>query len=299
VAQSFNGTFLHSRRFLAYHGQRFQDASLQIHDSKGRLIGVLPAAVNPADPTEIVSHPGITYGGIVHGRRLIGSDLLLAFEEILDVYRGQGFQRFLYKPVPRVFQTVPSEDDLYALFRLGADRCRCDLSAAIDLSRRARISQRRARRLKQATRIGMVVHRDLKYLESYWSILTENLAERHGKTPVHSIGEIRDLAMRFPEEIVLASGHLDTELVAGAVLFKMRNTVHTQYLASNARGKETAALDYVIEDCIQHALAAGTQYFSFGISTEQDALVLNDGLHAFKTKFGAGGIVHEIYSVTL
>jgi hypothetical protein len=32
VVESWNGTFLHQRRFLSYHGDRFQDLSLIIED---------------------------------------------------------------------------------------------------------------------------------------------------------------------------------------------------------------------------------------------------------------------------
>jgi hypothetical protein len=130
-------------------------------------------------------------------------------------------------------------------------------------------------------------------------VLSTNLAERHGTVPVHSIDEIRELAGRFPHEILLATGHLESELVAGALLFKTRAAVHTQYLASSPFGREIGALDCVIEDCIQNAASHGSRYFSFGISTEHDGLQLNEGLHTFKAEFGAGALVHETYAIVL
>jgi hypothetical protein len=299
VAESCNGTFLHSRRFLSYHGARFEDVSLLAHDAKDCLVGVLPAAVNPRDRTEVVSHPGITYGSLIHARELSGGDLLRALEVVVEHYRQQGFRRFLYLPVPRVFQDVPSEDDLYALFRLGAHRYRCNLSAVIDLARRPPVSKRRARSLKKAAALGVAVRRGLEDLEAYWTILSETLAERHGAKPVHSLEEMRELAGRFPGEIALATAHLDAELVAGAVLFNTSTAVHTQYLAASPRGRESAALDVVIGDCIEHAASEGKRYFSLGTSTEQDGLVLNEGLYTFKAEFGAGGLVHEGYSIAL
>ena len=51
---------------LAYHGERFQDFSLVIEDGNRRVVGVFPAAIDPEMEARIVSHPGITYGGIVH-----------------------------------------------------------------------------------------------------------------------------------------------------------------------------------------------------------------------------------------
>ena len=80
VARSVNGTMLHTRRFLGYHGDRFRDRSLVITKSNGKLCGVLPAAEDPADAALVSSHPGLTYGGLVHDGTLYGGPLILAFE---------------------------------------------------------------------------------------------------------------------------------------------------------------------------------------------------------------------------
>ena len=278
---------------------RFKDVSYLVFDTKGRVVGILPAAVNPSDPTEIVSHPGITYGGMIRGHRLGGNSLVSVFETILDTYRGQGFRSFLYKPVPRVYQVVPSEDDLYALFRLGAERSRCDLSAAIDLDQRQAPSKRRKRGFKKAEKSGIVIQTGFEHLEAYWRILSDNLSRRHNVSPVHTVEEMLELASRFPGRIVLVTGSLNAEPVAGTVLFRTRRTAHTQYLASSDLGRETCALEYVIEHCIRLAVNEKKRYFSFGVSSESDGKVLNESLHDFKIEFGGGGIVHEFYRINL
>ena len=82
VASAVNATFLHTRRFLSYHGERFADRSSIVCDSDGRIVGVFPAALDPADPGVVVSHPGITYGGLVHDGSLGGGACLAAFEAL-------------------------------------------------------------------------------------------------------------------------------------------------------------------------------------------------------------------------
>src|SRR5919197_1305542 len=72
VQRSINGTFLHSRRFLSYHGDRFRDRSVIFTIGSSLIVGVLPAALDPADEETVVSHPGATYGGIVHDGTLQG-----------------------------------------------------------------------------------------------------------------------------------------------------------------------------------------------------------------------------------
>jgi hypothetical protein len=271
---------------------------LVLRDDDGHLVGVLPAAADLADRETVVSHPGATYGGIVHGRRLRAGRVVQALEAAVEAYRSHGFRRFVYKLMPSIFHTVPSEDDRYALFRVGAERSRCDLSAAVDLAHRGPVSVRRSR-LVELEKLGIGIRRDLDDLDAYWRMLTQNLADRHTRTPVHTVSEMRELMNRFPADIVLVTAQLDGELLAGTVLFKTRRVTHTQYLASSQRGRSLRALDYVLEDCISAAANEKMTYVSFGISTNQDCLVLNDGLQRFKMKFGAGSIVHETYTVRL
>src|SRR5438128_272608 len=139
------GTFLHTRRFLSYHGDRFRDASLLITDARGRVSGVLPAALDPADPARVVSHPGATYGGLVHDGALYVDDVRAALEAACAHYRDAGLQVLRYKPVPHIYHVAPSADDVFALTALAATRVRCDLSCAIDLSARRSPSRRRVR----------------------------------------------------------------------------------------------------------------------------------------------------------
>jgi hypothetical protein len=47
-ANAANSTFLHTRRFLGYHGDRFRDVSAVLMQD-GDIVGVFPAAEAPAD----------------------------------------------------------------------------------------------------------------------------------------------------------------------------------------------------------------------------------------------------------
>src|SRR5258706_14896772 len=90
VARSAAGTFLHTRRFLSYHGDRFQDCSLLCEDRKGRLIGVFPAALKPDDPACVASHPGAPYGGLLFfGGDLAAGDVEEMLGGIVDHYRSK------------------------------------------------------------------------------------------------------------------------------------------------------------------------------------------------------------------
>lgn len=292
-----NATFLHSRRFLSYHGARFRDTSVLLFNEQS-LVGVLPAAEHPADASVVVSHPGATYGGLVHGGQLIGERMLNALAAVAAHYRELGYAALHYKALPHTYTSVPSQDDLYALFRLRAERIRCDLSSTICLADRRDTSQRRRRALKKAL-TTVSVEWDALPWDSAWQLIADNLARKHEAKPVHTAAQLSALHQRFPEYIrVVSATHQDTS-VAAVVLFNTKHVWHAQYIASNERGYDTHALDAIFESAISQARNAGARYFDFGTSNEAAGKVLNVGLYKFKSEFGGGGVAHEFYELDI
>ena len=296
-ANAANATFLHSRRFLDYHGDRFLDASVVLMHADS-IVGVFPAAQSPADRSMVVSHPGITYGGIVHGGYLCGARMIEALERLCEHYRSSGYDRLRYKAVPHIYQSRPSQDDLYALFRLGASRSRCDLSCTIDLADRAKPSERRRRGLKKALKSVSVVT-GTEQVRALWQVLADNLERKHGAAPVHSVEEMEQLITLFPGGIELFCAKIDGQVEAGVVVFKARTAWHAQYIAASEVAYSVSALDAVFDHATTEALSAGVRYFDFGTSNECEGTVLNEGLYQYKHEYGGGGAVHEYYDIDL
>lgn len=299
VGRSCNGTFMHTRRFLSYHGDRFEDRSLVVADHRGRISGVFPAAVGPADPRMIVSHPGLSYGGLVHDGSIRGASTITALRHITDHYRRLGYRRLQYKVVPAVYHSAPADDDLYALFRLGARRFRSDLSAAIDLSCRGRVSQRRTRSRRAAEAAGVSTEENWGQIDGFWEILEDNLAQRHDASPVHSLAEIRLLHDLFPDEIVLLTATIGGTLAGGVVLFAAGPALHMQYTATTEQGRAACVTDPLMERAINLARSRGQRFFDFGVSTPHGGWHLDEGLYHFKISFGAGGVVCDQYELDL
>ena len=154
VSKSAVGTFLHTRRFLSYHGERFIDRSLIVRNEKDDIVALFPAALLSSDKSAVMSHPGITYGGVIGGELCQGESSLQVLRAICGYYARLGLGRLLYKVVPHFYHRMPMQDDLYSLFRLGASRYRCDLSATIDLQHRGRVGSRRKRGLQESSKGG-------------------------------------------------------------------------------------------------------------------------------------------------
>lgn len=175
-------TFLHSRKFLSYHGERFKDVSLIVIDDAGDWLGVLPAAISPIDSSQIVSHPGLTYGGLVHHGKLIGTAMLNAMKLIVNYYKESGYSRFIYKAIPIFYHSIPSCDDLYALFAIKADLYRRDLSCTIDLKSPTILSNKALSKMRNMLRKSENNNIELedspRNLEQFWNLLTENLIKK-------------------------------------------------------------------------------------------------------------------------
>jgi hypothetical protein len=295
---ALQATLLHTRRFLSYHGERFVDCSLIIED-EGKWVGLFPAALSLSDNRLVVSHPGVTYGGVIHQGILRGERMIEALTLMKQHYASLGLVKLLYKAVPTFYHQAPAQDDLYALFRLFAKRTRCDISSTIDLQHRLSASERRRRSLKKAVKAGVAIVEGGQYLQALWDVLFENLERKHGLSPVHKLEEIQLLAERFPENIRCVCGEVNSKVEAGTLIFITPTTYHAQYIASSETGYDVSALDAIFEHCIQAAQQNGRRWFDFGVSTEDSGLILNDGLYRFKSEFGSGGTVHEFFELNL
>jgi Acetyltransferase (GNAT) domain len=247
----------------------------------------------------VVSHPGATFGGLVHDGSLAGERVLDALTAMVAVYAERGLRSLSYKAVPWIYHRVPSNDDLYALFCLDATRRQVDLSCAIDLAERRPPSRRRRRGAKKARARGLAISDSIELVPEFWRLLEGNLASRHGVEPVHSLDEIMLLRELFPDRVSFALGSLDGEVVAGAVLFGNDRVAHVQYNAASDTGRAIGATDALFEHCIEEAGEAGRRFFDFGISTESKGRRLNRGLYLFKHEFGAGGVSYETYDVAI
>lgn len=299
VDQAINATFLHTRRYLAYHGDRFDDRSIWLLYPDGEPAAVFPAAVDPLSPDRVVSHPGLSYGGLVHTGGLTGARMLGAMQTVVRHYGEAGFGTLRYKALPSAYHRAPAEDDRYALFRLRADRYRVDLATALDLAQRLPPSERRRRGRRKADRLGLTLELGTDALIPLWGVLEENLARRHGLRPVHTLADMQDLVSRFPKAIrVLLARHGGVP-VAGLVIFATPMVWHAQYIASTPEGASAGALEWLFEAAIAEAAAAGARTFSFGVSTEQEGQWLNEGLYRFKSEFGGGGMIHEFFDMRL
>jgi Acetyltransferase (GNAT) domain len=291
VERSRSRHFFFKRGYMEYHADRFTDASLIVLDGE-RLVGVLPAS--RAGDT-VVSHAGLTFGGLVSEPSLTTRRSLAALTAVRAHLERHGVRELIYKPVPHIYHVVPNEEDLYALFVLGARLARRDVSCAIRPGVRVAPTKGRRASLAQTRRLGLEIGASADFAE-FMALETEALARRHGVKPVHTGEEMELLARRFPKHIGLHVARRGTTLLAGVLIYETETVAHAQYIAASVEGLEAHAIDAVLEDLLNDRYR-NKRFLDFGISTEQDGLWLNEGLMRNKESFGARAVVYDWYTL--
>ncbi len=294
VAASKNGTFLFDRRFMDYHSDRFCDHSLMVFSDR-RLYALLPA--NEKGDT-LVSHGGLTYGGLVMDSRCSAKGVLDAFAAINDYLRANGFRRVVYKAVPWIYHRLPAEEDLYALTAVCRARLTIrDISSTIVGTRRLKFTESRRSGLRKALKSQFRLSASTAF-DDFWQILNDNLRQRYAVGPVHTADELRLLQSRFPDQIKLWLVCDGETPVAGTLLFLTPQVLHTQYISATPYGKAHGALDLLFNHLINDVYA-DYPYIDFGKSTVNHSADLNPQLIFQKEGFGGRAVCYDTYEYTL
>ena len=294
VAASKNGTFLFDRRFMDYHSDRFRDHSLMVYRD-GRLYALLPA--NEKGDT-LVSHGGLTYGGLVTDSRCSAKGVLESFTAINAYLRQQGFHSVVYKAIPWIYHQLPAEEDLYALTAVCNARLTIrDISSAIVSTRRMKFTESRRSGLRKALKAGLTV-RESDDVDAFWHILNDNLTQKYAVRPVHTADELRLLQGRFPDNIKLWLVFDGDTPIGGTLLFLTPQVLHTQYISATPYGKQHGAIDLLFDHLIYN-IYADYPYIDFGKSTVSDSADLNEQLIFQKEGFGARAVCYDTYEYEL
>ncbi|MCX6279310.1 MAG: GNAT family N-acetyltransferase [Bacteroidetes bacterium] len=286
-------TFLFLRKYMDYHADRFSDHSFLIY-RKGKLHGVLPG--NSFGST-FFSHQGLTYGGLVLPTAVTATEVLYIFNLLNEKLSEDGIEKVIYKPLPYIYQKLPAQEDVYALFKLGAVKIGCNLSSTIYQRQKIQFTESRKSGIRKSKQANISIETSVDFKE-FWTILENTLQNRHKTKPAHTVDEISLLQKLFPENIRLHVAMHGSETVAGCVMYIMEQVVHVQYISANEKGKQTGALDLLFDKLINEVYL-DFPVFDFGSSTVGLGEFLNESLIFQKEGFGGRGTLYEIYQYSL
>lgn len=289
-----NSTFLFCRDYMDYHSDRFTDYSLMIYHGD-RLAALLPANIKPHGT--LISHEGLTYGGLVVRRSARLCDVLTCFRACLQYLHERHIPRLLYKRIPSFYNTIPDDEVPYALHLLEARLYRRDCAIVVPLGNRLPLQKRRRRQITKAMRRNVHVVQNKDFRPFWEQVLVPRLVERYGVRPVHTAEEITLLASRFPQQIKQFNVYCGSEILAGTIIYETPSVAHAQYIAAVDEGQRTGALDFLFAWLIDD-FYKGKRFMDFGISNEDEGQTLNHGLLDWKEGFGGRTYCHDFYEVT-
>lgn len=295
VESSKNGTFLHKIDYLHYHIDRFNYCSLLVK-KENKLVAVIPGNI---EGETFYSHKGLTYGGLIISPKTKIKDVITYFNCINEyLNKEKKIKEVIYKSIPYIYSGIPSEEDEYVLFRLGAKLKSCGASFTIDMDNRLPFSSLRKRGINKAKGDCLEMKRDYSY-NDFWKVLTNNLEQAHKVKPVHTLSEILKLKNLFSENIQLFSVYDNNECLAGVVIYLSKNVAHLQYISATEKGKKVYALDLLFDYLINEVFS-NIKYFDFGTSVENNGLYLNEGLAFQKQGFGARCVIYRqfVYEIS-
>ncbi len=292
IGQAKNATFLFHRDFMNYHKDRFQDYSLIVLDGE-KWVAVLPA--NRIDDA-VISHQGLSYGGLVYAEKLKLASVIAIFKNILRFLNDNKIEKLQLKLIPTIYHQKPAEEINYALFLAKAQLVRRDAMAVIDLSKKILIASGRREGITKGKRNKLEI-KETNDFDDFWNeILIPNLAEKHQAKPVHTLEEITHLKKMFPKNIRQFNAFENGNIVAGTTIFETKNVAHSQYISGRKDKNQLGGLDLLFHDLICNVFK-NKAFFDFGISNENHGQNLNNGLSYWKESFGASTVVHDFYEV--
>jgi hypothetical protein len=292
ISEAKNATFLFARDFMEYHSDRFTDYSLLVYKDD-LLYAVIPANIVG---DKLYSHKGLTYGSLVLSKSAKLLYTFEAFKALLAFLNAKAISTLELRNIPTFYNTMPSDELSYFLFKANATLIKRDALMVIDTSNKIKFQKNRREGINKAKRNGLTIAVDDNF-EGFWNeILIPNLQKKHGVAPVHSLEEIQMLAAKFPDHIKQVNVYKDNVIVAGTTLFLTKTTIHPQYVSGNSDKNAFGSLDLAYDYIINH-FDSSKRYFDFNISSEENGTALNSGLIFWKESCGARTYVADNYLI--
>ena len=136
------------------------------------------------------------------------------------------------------------------------------------------------------------------YDYSYFFEMEKKVLKRHKAKPVHTAEEMKVLASKFPNNIRLFCSKYKGDIISGVLVYSTEKCAHLQYIANSEMGKKIGGLDIIIQHLVEKEYR-NKDYFDFGISTESNGYILNEGLIAQKEMFGGRAICYDQYELEI
>jgi hypothetical protein len=295
LMQSPCEVFFFSRRFIAYHKNRFKDASLMCYKND-KLFALLPGHM---EQETYCSHRGLTFGGWIPHAKTSIEDWIEIYKQ-LEIYLKNAGVKFLeIKLLPAIYNQNHHSGFSYLLFQKKASLVRRDLNYVIPLQQKIAFNKTKTLIANKPLPDKFTIEQMLNFTAYWQNILAPELLEKYDAKPVHTLDEIHFLQKEFPQNIQLFQIKHLGHLVGGMVLFIHKTVVKSQYVAVNALGRKLRASDYLYIFLIKKFQAYGFLYFDLGHPNFDEGYGLQTSLAKYKEELGGRPIDTDRYLLKL
>lgn len=303
INNSLNGNFLHKRSFYDSNPANAIDDYSLLFFKKNKIVAAFPAVLSNEDGNIILnSHQRSTYGGVIINTEIGIIEALEIIKLIIEnAHANKVFLIKIRNPF-RIFYDRISDEIDYALWFHNFIIDDRQAEIYIDLSPEKSVIKNRydngnRYNVKKAWKHILVSVSE--HLKEFWLILEKNLIEKHNQKPVHSFDEILKLKALIGESnIILFCAYKDNVLVAGCLVFKIKNALHAQYIAQDSLYQEFRPISAVLDYIIDWGKDNGFKYFNLGTANEGGKNI-NEGLFHFKESFGGRAVLRETMVLNL
>jgi len=277
VSNSINGTIYHSRKFLNYHKDKFQDESILIYDNE--LVCVVPCCKKD---NNYFSHSGATYGGPV-----FKNFELLKIKKIIDLIFEYYKNKIEFRIAGNIYFNVP-QNKLFFLLNQKL-KIKLELSWYVNNFDNwfDNIKNKRNKsyldKFEKNHNITIANNND-DYI-NFHNILSKNLNEKYKSNPTHSLDEFLIFKNQIEENQSLYLVKKENIILGGVLLVKATNNCwYTFYISKNSDYNSTSncSILFIMKNISLDARKNNVKYLDYGISTEDKGLILNEGLSIFK-----------------
>jgi len=304
IESSINGNFLHKRNFYNSNILNKIDDHSVFFLKKNKIVSALPAICIDKNGYKILnSHLRSTYGGFIINEEIGVEESLEMVHLLIDYAKANSINEIIIRNPFRILYDRISDESDYALWYHDFLIKSREVEIYVNLEPSIEIIKKRYENgtkynIKKAWKFVTVKESD--DIGIFWNILTQNLEEKHGKRPVHSLEEINYLINNSGKDHFrfYAAYHNDN-LVAGCLVFIINKiAIHAQYIAQDSAYQEFRPINAVLDYIIEIGNKEGFKYFNLGTANE-GGKVINTGLFHFKQGFGGRGVLRETMHLKL
>jgi len=247
IESSANGTFMHQRSFMEYHGDRFEDASVMVWEGES-LVSVLPAH---AEGDAVFSHNGLSFGGWIFKKGLTYDDYKSICKETITYFKESDFEKIAIRPIPHFYWEDLKAVILWNHVCLNFEPVESKDTYVIQLPTVPRSQVSKRWKIRKSHSKKFIVLESCNFKDFWDFLLIPLYRTKIGIEPVHNIDEILKLKSIYPDNIRLFVVSEGQDFLAGVVVFETGKVAKLQYIASSDKGKNLKALDYIMEHFIK------------------------------------------------